>query len=99
MTKTFVFNGEEGTDHIEINLPPGEHSIDLISIWKTNGVAGNRDQFLGKIKCENPEAGIGAESSRSTRRKKSTYRNCSNSATSATSSTTRSWYATWATSR
>jgi len=51
IVKTFVFNGEEGTDEIIINLPPGEHSVDLFSIWKTNGVSGNRDQFLGKIKC------------------------------------------------
>jgi hypothetical protein len=60
--KTFVFNGEEGTDEIIINLPPGEHTIDLFSIWRnSNGVSGNRDQFLGKIKCENPEPGIAAE--------------------------------------
>ena len=52
ISKTFVFNGEEGTDTIILNLPPGEHSIDLFSIWKnSNGVSGNRDQALGKIKC------------------------------------------------
>jgi uncharacterized repeat protein (TIGR01451 family) len=61
VTKTFTFAGPEGTDKIEINLPPGEHSIDLFSIWKTNGVSGNRDQFLGKIKCLEPEPGIAAE--------------------------------------
>src|ERR1700726_3219438 len=59
--KTFVFNGPEGTDHIEINLPPGEHAIDVFSKWKTNGIQGGRDQFLGKIKCEDPEPGIADE--------------------------------------
>jgi hypothetical protein len=61
VTKTFMFPGPEGTDQIEINLPPGEHAIDLFSIWRTNGVAGNRDQFLRRIKCVEPEPGIAAE--------------------------------------
>jgi hypothetical protein len=62
VTKTFVFNGPEGTDTIFINLPPGEHAIDLFSIWRnSNGVSGNRDQFLGKIKCENAEPEMAIE--------------------------------------
>lgn len=57
--KTFVFNGPEGTDTIEINLPPGEHSLDLFSVWrKTNGVSGNRDQALGKITCTTADPGL-----------------------------------------
>lgn len=64
ITKTFVFEGEEATDHIIINLPPGEHAIDLFSIWRnSNGVSGNRDQFLGKIKCENAEPELEVEKS------------------------------------
>jgi hypothetical protein len=64
VTKTFVFNGEEGTDTIIINLPPGEHSLDLFSIWRnSNGVSGNRDQALGKIKCVTREPELELEKS------------------------------------
>jgi hypothetical protein len=62
IVKTFEFNGSEATDEITINLPPGVHSVDLYSIWRnSNGATGNRDQFLGKIKCESPEPGLSAE--------------------------------------
>jgi uncharacterized protein (DUF2141 family) len=62
VTKTFVFSGPEGTDTIFINLPPGEHSLDLFSIWRnSNGVSGNRDQGLGRIKCENAEPELQVE--------------------------------------
>ncbi len=59
--KTFVFNGPEATDKIEINLGPGTHAIDVFAKWNTNGVTGGRDQFLGKITCVTPEPGIAAE--------------------------------------
>jgi hypothetical protein len=60
--KTFVFNGPEATDVITINLSPGEHSLDLFSIWKnSNGVSGNRDQPLGRIKCIDPEPELEVE--------------------------------------
>ncbi len=50
--RIFKFNGEEATDTIPINLTPGHHTVDLFTIWKTNGVVGRRDQpAKGGVTC------------------------------------------------
>jgi hypothetical protein len=59
--QTFVFNGPEATSEVIINLTPGTHAVDIFSQWKTNGVKGGRDDFLGKITCTEEEPDFSVE--------------------------------------
>jgi hypothetical protein len=48
----FTFNGSSAVDTIEVNVPPGHHSYDVFTVWKTNGISGSHDQSLqGGISC------------------------------------------------
>jgi hypothetical protein len=50
--RTFVFNGPRAVDEVPVPLGPGHHTLDVFTIWTTNGVAGNHDQPInGGVTC------------------------------------------------
>jgi uncharacterized repeat protein (TIGR01451 family) len=43
VNKKFTFNGPTATDKVTVSVPPGHHTIDGQTHWKTNGVTGGAD--------------------------------------------------------
>lgn len=55
LTKTFVFDGPNGSDTVALELTSGRHKLDGRAHWRTNGAHGAHDQSVGgRVTCVAP---------------------------------------------